>query len=156
MSPVGIILVVGFVAVFVVCLYVDKNASKKFENEIREKYQALDSFENISVTAKGELLYYLPSGTLVGYKKWNLQDIAYVKLSCGKVSGVRVYYFSLADADEKILSGEYLTPSKKKLLKEKAYSSFMVGSQDKANQYVDFIKKHGSHIQYLSAGEVKE
>lgn len=146
MSPAGIILIVGFVVVFVVCLYVDKNASKKFEHEISEKYQAQDSFENIFVTAKGELLYYLPSGTLVGYKKWNLQDIAYVSTYRGR--------FSILDSNKKEMRGEYLTPSKKNL-KEKVYVSFTVGP-DKAEQYVDFIKKHGSHIQHLSAGEVKE
>mgnify|MGYP006336037837 CR=1 FL=1 len=47
-------------------------------------------------------------------------------------------------------------PSKKsKLLKETAYVSFTVGP-DTAKQYVDFIKKHGAHIQHMVAGEVKE
>lgn len=147
MSPVGIALIVGFVIIFAVCLYADKNAGKKFNKEITEKYPVKDSFENMFVTEKGELLYYLPSGTLPGYKKWNLHDIAYIKVSQGKVSGGRVYYFSVAGADEKSLQGEYLTPSKKKFLKEKSYESFMIGSQDKANQYVEFIKKHAPHVQ---------
>lgn len=147
MTPAGIIIIVAFVVILAICLYVDKNTSKKFVSEINEKYQAQDSFENIFVTDKGELLYYLPSGTLVGYKKWNLRDIGYVNTYRGS--------FTILDANKKEMRGEYLTPSKKKTLKEKAYVSFKVGP-DKANQYVDFIKKHGSHIQHLSAGEVKE
>lgn len=147
MTPVGIILIVGFVIIFAICLYADKNAGKKFNKEIAEKYPVKDSFEDMLVTEKGELLYYLPSGTLPGYKKWSLRDIVYINVSQGKISGGRVYYFSVTGADEKSLKGEYLTPSKKKFLKEKAYDSFMVGSQDKANQYVEFIKKHASHVQ---------
>ena len=146
MSPIGIILIVGFVVIFAVCLYVDKNASKKFESNIKEKYQAIDSFENIFVTDKGELLYYLPSGTLVGYKKWNLRDIAYVNTYKGS--------FSVLDSNKDGLRGEYLTPSKKNV-KEKAYLSFTVGP-DKDKQYAEFIKKHASHIQQLSGGEVIE
>lgn len=37
-------------------------------------------------------------------------------------------------------------------IKEKLYVSFTVGP-DKANQYVAFIQKHGSHIQHLMAGK---
>ncbi len=147
MSPVGIALIVGFVVIFVVCLYVDKNAGKKFNKEITENYPVKDSFENMFVTENGELLYYLPSGTLPGYKKWNLQDIAYVNTHREKISGGRVYCLSVAGIDEKILKGEYLTPSKKKFLKEKAYTSFVIGSQDKANQYVEFIKKYAPNVQ---------
>lgn len=146
MPPVGIILIAGFVIVLIVCLWADKNTSKKFSREISEKYQALDSFENMFVTARGELLYYLPSGTLTGYKKWNLQDIAYVNTYKG--------IFSLLDSNKKGMRGEYLTPSKKKL-KENIYVSFTVGP-DKAMQYVDFIQKHGPHIQHSIAGEVNE
>ena len=146
MSPVGILLVVGFVIIFIICLYVDKKTSKKFSSEISQKYQAQDSFENIFITANGDLLYYLPSGTLVGYKKWNIKDIAYVSTYRGS--------FSILDSNKKEMRGEYLTPSKKNV-KEKLYVSFTVGP-DKANQYVEFIKKHGSHIQHLSAGKVIE
>lgn len=147
MTPVGYVLIVGFVVVLAVCLYADKNTSKKFSVEISEKYPALDSFENIFVTDKGEVLYYLPSGTIAGYKKWNLQDIAYVNTYRGS--------FCVLDSNKKELRGEYLTPSKKKLLKEKTYVSFTVGP-DTAKQYVDFIQKHGPHIQHMIAGEVKE
>ena len=156
MPPAGIILVVAFVVILVICLYVDKNAGKKFKKEIEEKYPVKDSFENIFVTEKGELLYYLPSGTLPGYKKWNLKDIVYVNTNSGKMSGGRVYYFSVAGADKKGMNGEYLTPSKKNFLKEKLYASFMVGGPDTVKQYVAFIQKHGPHIQYMVNGEEKE
>lgn len=71
MTPVGIILIVGFVIILAVCLYADKNAGKKFSKEISERYPVKDSFEDMFVTEKGELLYSLPSGTLPGYKKRN-------------------------------------------------------------------------------------
>lgn len=147
MTPTGIVLIVGFAVILVICIFIDKNASKRFSNEIKEKYPVKDSFGIAYVTEKGELLYYCPSGTLSGYKKWNLQDIGYISTYRGS--------FSLLDRDKKTMRGEYLSPSKKKLLKEKAYATFSVGP-DMVNEYVEFIKKHGPHIQHISGGKVME
>lgn len=141
MTPTGMVLVGVFLVIWAIALYADKNASKKFLNQINEQYRAKNSFENIFVTNNGELLYYLPSGTLGGYKKWNLSDIAYVGSQKGS--------FTIYDANKKGMRGEYLTPSKKKALKEKAYVSFDVGS-NKVQQYVDFIKDQAPHIQYFN------
>ena len=76
MPPAGIALVVGFFVILAVCLYWDKSTSKRFQKKISQEYQAQESFGDFFVTANGELLCYLPSGTLAGYKKWNLSDIA--------------------------------------------------------------------------------
>lgn len=147
MTPTGIIIIAGFIVILVICICIDKNASKKFSKEIREKYPPKDSFGVTYVTEKGEFLYYCPSGTLIGYKKWNLEDVGYISTYRGS--------FSLLDHNQKTMRGEYLTPSKKKLLKEKAYATFTVGP-DMVYKYVEFIQKHGTHIQHLSGGEIKK
>lgn len=90
-------------------------------------------------------MYRCDSGTLPGYKKWNLSDIAYVATYKGE--------FSFLDKNGKTMRGEYLTPSKKTLLKEKAYASFSIGI-DQINDFVAFVKKHGPHIEHSVGGEV--
>lgn len=145
MTPVGIALVVGFVVILVVGLVVDRNNAKKFTKEIEEKYPPKDIFGNAWVTEKGELLYYLPTGTLSGYKKWNLQEIGYIATYRGS--------FSLVDRNKEAMLGEYLTPSKKKFLKEKRYGTFSVG-YDTVKEYIAFVKKHAPHVQHMVGGKV--
>ena len=147
MTPTGMALIIGFIILLIICLYIDKNTSKKFSNEIKEKYPAKASFGNAYVTEKGELLYYYPSGTISGYKKWNLEDVGYISTYRGS--------FSLLDHNKKTMRGEYLSPSKKKFLKEKAYGTITVGP-DQVNKYVEFIKTHGTHIQHTINGEIQE
>ena len=148
MEPTTIIIIVLFVLLLVVCVFIDKNTSKKFRKKIMEEYPIKDSYENAYVTEKGELLFYLPSGTISGYKKWDLKDIAYISTFKGS--------FSLEDENKKSMRGEYLTPSKKKkLLKENAYRSFPVGTA-KIDQYVEFIQKHGKHIKHMVGGKVQD
>lgn len=144
MEPAGIAIIAGFFILLLVCVMIDKNNGKKFAGETAERYPVKDSFENAFVTENGELLFYLPSGTLPGYKKWNLQDIRYISTFKGE--------FSLEDQDKNSMCGEYLTPSKKKFLKEKKYRSFYVGIS-KVDHYVAFIQKHGAHIQHISGGK---
>jgi len=147
MTPVGMALVVGFVVILVVCLVVDRNNAKKFTKEIEEKYPKKEAYGNAWVTEKGELIYYLPSGTLSGYKKWNLQEIGYIATYRGQ--------FSLHDRNQQTMKGEYLTPSKKKILKEKAYCTFSVGYSE-VDKYVEFVKKHGTHIQHMANEQIQE
>lgn len=147
MTPTGIALIVGFVVILIICIFIDKNTNKRFSNEIKEKYPIKDSLGSIYVTEKGELLYYCPSGTIKGYKKWNLEEVGYISTYRGE--------FSLLDHNRKAMRGEYLTPSKKKLLKEAAYRTLPVGV-GKVDMYVEFIKKYGTHIQHISAGKIQE
>ncbi len=143
MPPAGIALVVGFFVILAVCLYWDKSTSKRFQKKISQEYQAQESFGDFFVTANGELLCYLPSGTLAGYKKWNLSDIACICTDGGS--------FVLMDSNQKPMPGEYLTPSKKPVL-EKAAVNFAVGSKN-IGQFVDFIQKYGPHIQHTISGK---
>ena len=147
MTPTGMALIIGFVVLLIICLFIDKNTSKRFTNEIQEKYPVKASFGAFFVTEKGELLYYCPSGTIAGYKKWNLADVAYISTYRGNIS--------LLDQNKKTMRGEYLTPSKKKLLKEKAYGTLPVGV-GLVDDFVAFIKKYGPHIQHTIGGEIQE
>lgn len=145
MTPEGIALIVGFFVILIVCVMIDKKSSKKFNKDIEEQYSVKEAFRSAFVTERGEFLYRCDSGTLPGYKKWNLNDIAYVATYKGE--------FSFLDKDGKTMRGEYLTPSKKKLLKEKMYASFYVGV-DRINDFVAFVKKHGPHIEHSVGGKV--
>lgn len=145
MTPTGIALIAGFIVILIVCIIIDKKSSKKFNKDIADQYPSKEAFGLAYVTERGEFLYRCDSGTLPGYKKWNLNDIAYVATYKGE--------FSFLDKNGKTMRGEYLTPSKKNLLKEKAYASFYIGI-DQINDFVAFVKKHGPHIEHSVGGEV--
>ncbi len=147
MTPVGIVLIVGFIIILVVCIIIDKKGNEKFIEEIDKKYPIKEMLGISYVTEKGEFLFALPSGTLSGFKKWDLRDVGYVSTYRGS--------FSLLDRNKKTMRGEYLTPSKKKFLKEKAYAKFDVGI-DSINEYVAFIQKYASHVQHISNGKLME
>ena len=61
-------------------------------------------------------MLYLPSGTLCGYKKWNLEDISYVGMNTIPASSCSYCFMG---EDMKPMTGEYLTPSKKPLVQRK-------------------------------------
>lgn len=145
MTPQGIAIIVGFIVLLIVCIVIDKKASKKFFKEIGEQYPPKDALGSSYVTEKGELLFSLGSGTMPGFKKWNLSDIAYIATYKGE--------FSFLDKDGKAMRGEYLVPSKKKLIKERAYVSFYIGVGH-IDGFVAFVKKHGPHIKHSIGGKV--
>lgn len=140
----GIILIVALFAFLALCFCIDRRAGKRFLTEIKEQYPAKDSFKDMFVTERGELLYYWPTGSLPGYKKWELADIAYV--ASYKNS------FGVYDANMKPLRGEYLTPSKKHVTDRAV--NFPVG-WDKALKYTEFIQKCGPHIQQMRNWKVQ-
>lgn len=144
MTPAGIALVAGFIVILIVCLMFDRKKGKKFIQDIDAHYPAKEAFGAAYVTEKGEFLYRYGSGTLPGYKKWNLSDIAYVATYKGQ--------FSFLDREGNTMRGEYLTPSKKPV-KERSYASFYVGI-GQINDFVAFVKKHGPHIQHTIGGKV--
>lgn len=147
MSPIGIALIVGFIIILVFCIMIDKKGNEKFRIMIEETYPLVESFGSFYVTNNGEVLHELVSGTVLGYKKWNISDIAYIAAHRGQ--------FSFLDKDKKAMRGEYLTPSKKKFLKEKAYTSFNL-EMSQVNDFVAFMKKYGAHIQHMESGKVVE
>ncbi|MCH5270349.1 MAG: hypothetical protein J1E83_06320 [Lachnospiraceae bacterium] len=145
MPPVGIALILGFVVILIVCVMVDKKGNEKFKNQMEKQYPVKEAYGRAYITEKGELLYRLESGTVLGYKKWNIGDIAYIATYKGE--------FSFLDKDRNAMRGEYLTPSKKKFLKEMGYASFNVGVGE-VKDYVNFVKKHGPHIEHSVGGKV--
>lgn len=147
MPPAGIAIVVGFVVLLIVCIMIDKKGNEKFKKQIEEQYPVKEAYGRAYVTEKGELLYRLESGTVLGYKQWNISDIAYVATYKGE--------FSFLDKDGNTMCGEYLTPSKKPFLKEKGYVTFYVGI-DKVKDFAAFVKKYGSHIKHSVGGKVVE
>ena len=153
MSPAGIALIVGFIVILIVCVMIDKKGNEKFKKQMEKQYPVKEAFGRAYVTEKGELLYRLESGTLLGYKKWKISDIACIATASVRIpsSGYREQ-FSFLDKDGNTLRGEYLTPSKK-ALKEKGYASFDIGA-GQVNDFVAFVKKHGPHIIHSVGGKV--
>ena len=139
-KPLGWLLIIGFIIILAICIYVDKTSNKRFRAKIEKEYPSVDSLGAMFVTEKKELLLYLGSGTLIGWKKWNLNDIAYVSINDRG--------FSLKDSNKKSLKGDYLTASKKPL-KEKAFAFFPVGEDD-ARAYAEFITKHNPSIEVIN------
>ena len=149
MTPAGTALIVGFLVILAVCIWIDKNSNKKFAKRIDEEYPQLEILGAAWVTEKGELLFACGSGTLLGYKKWNLKDVAYIGTnSAGRMKG----QFSFYDKNGEVMRGEYLTPSRKPL-KEKLYCSFYIGVGH-IDEFVAFVKKYGPHIEHMVNGKV--
>ena len=148
----GIALVVGFVVIIVLCVIADKNAGKKFMKKIQDTYQIKDKQGNLIITTNNEILLSLGSGSLPGYKKWNLEDIAYFGMStlqrtnCG---------FSFLDENRKAMKGEYLTPSKKPLV-QKGMAAFPARSPEALEEMYAFVKKHKPDLQKCRNGEISE
>lgn len=135
-KPLGWVLIIGFVVIFVLCLLKDSNANKKFNKMISEKYPIKEAFGAMYVTEKGDLLMALGSGTLMGFKRWDLNEIGEVQID-GRG------HLSICDTNGNVMKGEYLTPSKKPV-KEYAYASFPFGGQ--AKSYKEFISKHAPQL----------
>lgn len=144
--PAGIAIIVGFVVILIICIMADKKGNAKFKKKIEEQYPAKETLDRAYVTEKGELLFRWESGTVLGYKKWNLNDIASIATYRGE--------FGFLDKDGKAMCGEYLTPSKKPVLEIKQVN-FQIGISSVDN-LVAFVKKHGPHIQHTVGGKVVE
>ena len=132
MTPAGLLLIIGFCIIVIIAVIFDKSASKKFEANFKSENPVKANLKDMSITENGKLVFYLPSGTLVGYKVWNLNEIGYISTNRSK--------FSILDKNMNVMAGEYMTPSKKPV-KEKAYKTFEVGVGNNVQEYVDFLKE---------------
>ena len=141
----GIIFIVVFAGIIFLCIQADKKSNEKFLKKIEEEHPAKDTFGDFRITQANELLFTLGSGTLAGFKKWNLGEISSIAFS--DMAG-NTMEFSVQDPSGKASAGEYLTPSKKPL-KEKAYKSFTLKKDQEPEQVIAFIKKNCSTIKFL-------
>ena len=147
---IGAALVVGFIVIIVLCVLADSKSKKKFMNMIQETYKIKDKSGQIIITSNNEIMFSVPSGTLPGYKKFALEDIAYVGfyVNRGQKS------FSFLDSNKKAMKGEYLTPSKKPLL-QKGMAAFPMSSGEQ-DQMFEFVKKYKSDVIKIVNGNVSE
>ena len=147
---IGAALVVGFIVIIVLCVLADSKSKKKFMNMIQETYKIKDKSGQIIITSNNEIMFSVPSGTLPGYKKFALEDIAYVGfyVNRGQKS------FSFLDSNKKAMKGEYLTPSKKPLL-QKGMAAFSMSSGEQ-DQIFEFVKKYKSDVIKIVNGNVSE
>jgi hypothetical protein len=144
-QTIAIIVVVAFIALVVLLTIADKNASKKFTARFLKEHQVKESYGDCFISKEGEFVLELPSGTVAGYKVWKLKDVHFV--------AVHKNQFSLLDAEQKAMVGEYHTPSKKPL-KEKKYKTFGVKVGQSADDVAALIIKNGDHIKKVQGGKV--
>ncbi|MBO4750401.1 MAG: hypothetical protein J5546_08795 [Lachnospiraceae bacterium] len=141
----GIVVVVAFVAFVVFLVSLDKKANKKFQAKFESEHHIKEAYGDCFISEEGEFVVKLPSGSLAGYKVWKLSDIAYVATYKNN--------YSVLDAGQKAMKGDYLTPSKKPL-KEKAYKEFSVKSGQSVDAVADLIMKYAGHVQRMQGGKV--
>ncbi|MCQ2534888.1 MAG: hypothetical protein MJ172_10025 [Clostridia bacterium] len=148
MTFTGLVLIVVCIGVIALAVMSDKKASSKFEQDFKANYPVKVSLGNMSITENGKLVYYLPSGTLKGYKVWDLSEVGYISTSSGKSC------FSICDKNMQVMAGDYMTPSKKNV-KEKKYKTFNVGVGASTNDLVDFLRSEAG-IQHMVDGRLAE
>lgn len=148
---IGIALVVGFIVIIVLAVMSDKKANRKFKEKIENSYKLKDREGNLAITTNNEVMLYLPSGSIAGYKLWRLEDIVYVGMTTVPASSCA---FCFMHDDKKAMKGEYLTPSKKPLLQYKQ-STFPARRDDLESVY-QFIKKHKPDVMKCKNGTVSE
>lgn len=141
---IGIIVLVAFVCFVVFLVSLDKKASKKFQTKFENQHHVKDSYGDCFISKEGEFILNLPSGTLAGYKVWKLSDIAFIATVKNQ--------FTILDAGENALKGEYLTPSKKPL-KEKAYKTFTVKVGQNVDEVADLLLRNANHVKRMQDGK---
>ena len=153
-SILGPALVIGFIVIIVLAVIADKTANKRFDKKIESKYKIKEQLGGMMVTENKELLMYLGSGTLHGYKLWNIEEIVYLGMNTIKTqatfSGVT---FCFMDERKKAMKGTYLTPSHKPLL-QKGQTTFNADDEEVLYSIYDMLKKYNSNIQIIKNGDV--
>jgi|UPI0004907AB8 hypothetical protein len=149
----GIGLVIGFVIIIILCVIADSNSKKKFMKNINENYKAKDKCgRRLFITENDDVLLELGSGTLPGYKKWNIDDIAYVGMS---TTNRKMVSFCFMDETKKAMKGEYLTPSKKPVT-QRGMKAFSPEYYDQLEEIYQFIKKYKPDVQKCVNGEITD
>ena len=135
MAPfIGIGLVVLFVVIIILATMADKKNNKKFNAMIESDYKAKDKSGRVAVTENKQILVDCPSGTLVGYKLYNFEDVKYFGFKTIPPSESCFYF---AGDDLKPMKGQYLTPSKKPLM-QKGQISFP-SKKSEMDQVYEFL-----------------
>lgn len=144
---------IAFVVIVVLCVMADKNANKKFLKKISDNYKPKDMCgKHLFITENNEVLFELGSGSLAGYKKWNLEDISYVGMSS---TNRKMLSFCFMDDNKKAMKGEYLTPSKKPVM-QRGMAAFTPESYDQLDEIYQFIKKYKPDVQKCANGEITD
>ncbi|MBR5937916.1 MAG: hypothetical protein IKZ90_06600 [Clostridiales bacterium] len=143
---IGGAIVGGFIGLVAFLSQADKKASKKIDDQFAAEHHVKDSYGMYMITEEGEFAFPLKSGTLSGYKIWNLADVAFVATYKNT--------FSLLDVGQKAMKGDYLTPSKKPL-KEKGYKTFTVPVGQSVDEVADLITRNAANVQRMQGGKIK-
>ena len=153
---IGPAIVVGFIVIIVLCVIADKNSNKKFIKKIQDQYKIKDQLKMVKITENNEVMIEQKSGTVAGYKVWNIEDIVYMGMNTIP-SKANMYQLSFCFLDEnkKVMHGNYLTPSKKPVLQYKL-STYDVSSESDLNEIYDFLKKYNPNIGIVKNGKIEE
>ena len=152
MTPfIGVGLVVLLVVIIILATMADKKNNKKFNAMIESDYKAKDKSGRVAVTENKQILVDCPSGTLVGYKLYNFEDVKYFGF---KTIPPTESCFYFAGDDLKPMKGQYLTPSKKPLM-HKGQISFP-SKKSEMDQVYEFLIKYKPELKKCVNGIVED
>ncbi len=152
----GSALVIGFVVILVLCIIADKNSNKKFIKKIEGQYKIKDQLNMVKITENNEVMIDQKSGTLAGYKVWDVKDIVYMGMNTIPTPAtMNRLAFCFLDENKNVMHGKYLTPSKKPLMQYKM-STYNVDRESELNDIYEFLKKYNPNIGLVKNGKIIE
>lgn len=152
MAPfIGIGLVVFLVVIIILATAADKKNNKKFNAMIESDYKIKEKSGRVAVTENKQILVDCPSGSLVGYKLYNFEDVTHFGF---KTVPPSESCFFFAGDDLKPMKGQYLTPSKKPLM-QKGQISFPARKSEMDEIY-EFLIKHKPELKKCVNGMESE
>uniref|UniRef100_UPI004056B6E5 hypothetical protein n=1 Tax=Acetatifactor sp. TaxID=1872090 RepID=UPI004056B6E5 len=142
-TPVGWVLIIGFLAVLIFGLIYDKKKAKKFDEELDKKFdgQMEDGNRGLFVTPDRELVSRYSVGNYSGYETFKLDAIKYVMVAYDNTRGCRFWVVGLYDENKKIIKGKRYLSTKKKPSNARAYFTHFPTEKD-AEFLWEFVHKH--------------
>lgn len=104
-TPVGWVLIIGFVIVFIWGMFYDRKKAKNYSWKIDKSFEGkvADGNDVLFVTTDGELVSRFLSEGLRGYEVYKLDDIAYVMNAWDSSAGV--WQLGIYDSRKKSVKG---------------------------------------------------
>ncbi len=118
---VGILLVIGFVAIMVWAVKHDKEKAKQFEEEFEKQFAEKRVYgnEKIFITPDNELVVCYAANGVKGYKIFKLENVKYI-MSCWDYTA-KCWRIGLYEENKKLLKGEDHNSGTKPLRKAEAH-----------------------------------
>lgn len=155
-QPVGIVLIVGFVIILILCVRHDKKKSKQLGEETDKKFDGkiADGDSENFITTDRELVMRFAYGITSGYNVFKLNAIAYVMTAWDLTS--RQWVFALYDENKKCIQGQQFISTKKNPVNTKAY--VFTKTKEESIDMWELIHSHVPNAKHVGLGfkEIEE